>query len=576
MKIAEKLYTQGYISYPRTETNIFPKELNLQPLVEMQTADQSWGNFARRVLDQGINPRQGKKTDQAHPPIHPTKYASLAQLSSDNERKIYEFVVRHFLACLSQDAQGYETVVEIDIADEQFVASGLQIVARNYLEVYPYDRWSDRSLPQFEEGQKFEPTSIRMDEGQTSPPQLLTEADLIALMEKHGIGTDATHAEHIETIKSRSYVGVQDGDGRFLPCSLGMGLVQGYDDIGITLSKPNLRADLEADLKRICDGVRNPKDVLKEQVDRYRAAFVQVAAQLEKIDQALSTYFNEQPREARTLHPGGDGQPAAKYCTCPHCQLDMILRRKKGDQNQVGGFFMSCMGYPQCKSAIWLPNSVRAVEVDPRTCPTCSSHPHLLRMTFVEGSYAPLYPDVYTGCIGGCDSDLNQALGIRPPSAGYSDSSRTSSTQSNANGSSHPAPRPTNSAAPWNGQRNAAPRPPPAAPRPPPAAPRPPPAAAAPPMNRSADADDSSIVCGCNEPAVLLTVINCWLFGLRVIEFLGVSGSQRRQQQRPSVLQMRKEPRTRQLRFLPLVRCGCLERRSTTSSQTPSAATGAG
>jgi DNA topoisomerase III len=560
MKIAEKLYTQGYISYPRTETNIFPKELNLQPLVEMQTADQSWGNFARRVLDQGINPRQGKKTDQAHPPIHPTKYVSLAQLSGDNERKIYEFVVRHFLACLSQDAQGYETVVEINIADEEFVASGLQIVARNYLEVYPYDKWSDRSLPQFEEGQKFQPTSIRMDEGQTSPPQLLTEADLIALMEKHGIGTDATHAEHIETIKSRSYVGVQAGDGRFLPCSLGMGLVQGYDDIGITLSKPNLRADLEADLKRICDGVRNPKDVLKEQIDRYRAAFIQVAAQLEKIDQALSTYINEQPREARTLHAGSDGQPAAKYCTCPQCQLDMILRRKKGDQNQVGGFFMSCMGYPQCKSAIWLPNTVRAVEMDPRTCPTCPSRPHLLRMTFVEGSYAPLYPDVYTGCIGGCDSNLNQALGIRSPSAAPA----TSSTQSNGNGSSYPAPRPTstNSAAPWNGQRSAAPRPPPAAP--------------APPMNRSSDAEDSSIVCSCNEPAVLLTVMSCWLFRLRVIELLVVAGSQGREQQRSSVLQMRQEPRTRQLRFLPLVRCSCLQRRSTTSSQAPSASSSAG
>ena len=88
-----------------------------------------------------------------------------------------------------------------------------------------------------------------MEEGETSPPNLLSEADLIALMEKHGIGTDATHAEHIETIKTRQYVGVQN-DGRFLPCSLGMGLVQGYDAMGIALSKPNLRAELEADLKR--------------------------------------------------------------------------------------------------------------------------------------------------------------------------------------------------------------------------------------------------------------------------------------------------------------------------------------
>ena len=43
MKIAEKLYTSGYISYPRTETNIFPKNMNLRQLVEAQTPDNRWG-----------------------------------------------------------------------------------------------------------------------------------------------------------------------------------------------------------------------------------------------------------------------------------------------------------------------------------------------------------------------------------------------------------------------------------------------------------------------------------------------------------------------------------------------------
>ncbi|KAJ8967382.1 hypothetical protein NQ317_018526 [Molorchus minor] len=106
MRIAERLYTQGYISYPRTETNIFPKELNLVNLVEQHREGARWGPFAARILNEGgPTPRQGKKSDQAHPPIHPTKYA--ANLAG-NEQRLYEYIVRHFLACLHKDAKGFK------------------------------------------------------------------------------------------------------------------------------------------------------------------------------------------------------------------------------------------------------------------------------------------------------------------------------------------------------------------------------------------------------------------------------------------------------------------------------------
>nr|KAF6398760.1 DNA topoisomerase III alpha [Molossus molossus] len=85
MRIAEKLYTQGYISYPRTETNIFPRDLNLTALVEQQTADPGWGPFAQSILERGgPTPRNGSKSDQAHPPIHPTKYTSSLQVGVPN------------------------------------------------------------------------------------------------------------------------------------------------------------------------------------------------------------------------------------------------------------------------------------------------------------------------------------------------------------------------------------------------------------------------------------------------------------------------------------------------------------
>jgi DNA topoisomerase-3 len=62
------------------------------------------------------------------------------------------------------------------------------ITELNYLEVYPYEKWNAKEIHIYRPGQTFEPTSIEMTDGETSPPQLLTEADLIALMEKHGIG----------------------------------------------------------------------------------------------------------------------------------------------------------------------------------------------------------------------------------------------------------------------------------------------------------------------------------------------------------------------------------------------------
>ncbi|CAF1452102.1 unnamed protein product, partial [Adineta steineri] len=288
MEIAEKLYMKGLISYPRTETNIFPSEINLNPLIQNQIGDQRWGAFAQRVLENGPHPRNGKNTDKAHPPIHPTRYPD-GQLTEE-ENKLYELVVRHFLACVSKDAQGDETTIKIDIANEKFHASGLIIRERNYLDVYIYDKWSEKELPHYQLNQTFYPSKIEMVQGETTAPQLLTEADLISLMEKHGIGTDATHAEHISKIQERLYAKM-NSERRFEPENLGLGLCEGYDKMGHALSKPYLRAELESQLKAICEGRADPAEVLRDQIDKYRQVFIVTAAQIQKLDDSMSKYF---------------------------------------------------------------------------------------------------------------------------------------------------------------------------------------------------------------------------------------------------------------------------------------------
>src|SRR6266850_13017 len=127
-------------------------------------------------------------------------------------------------------------------------SSGLSIRERNYLDVYPYDKWSDKELPDFEEGATFVPSVCELRDGTTSKPSLLTEADLVGIMDKNGIGTDATIAQHIDTIINREYVVPRmEGSVKYLvPSTFGIGLVKGYNDIEFerSLSKPQLRREV--------------------------------------------------------------------------------------------------------------------------------------------------------------------------------------------------------------------------------------------------------------------------------------------------------------------------------------------
>jgi DNA topoisomerase-3 len=233
-------------------------------------------------------PRNGPHNDQAHPPIHPVCYVAPATLNH-NEKRVYEFITRRFLACCSEDAVGETTTVNLAYGDEGFHANGLIVIARNYLDVYPYDKWeSSQQLPRFVVDETFEPTEATMTDGKTTSPGYLTEPELIALMDVNGIGTDATMADHIAKIKEREYVftrpkgrtaaggaegadapagrgrgrGRGRGGGRggaaagrggggggveeFVPSSLGLALVESYDAIGFenSVSKPFLRKEV--------------------------------------------------------------------------------------------------------------------------------------------------------------------------------------------------------------------------------------------------------------------------------------------------------------------------------------------
>ncbi|KAI1126665.1 DNA topoisomerase [Nemania abortiva] len=345
METAEGLYNKGFISYPRTETDRFDPGMNLRALVQKQTQSHAWGDFAQNLVDGGFQqPRQGRNDDKAHPPIHPITFAAPTALN-DKEKKIYEFVVRRFLACCSEDAKGVATNVDIIYGEESFHAHGVVVLERNYLEVYVYEKWTGSvQLPKFTVGGMFEPTEALMTEGKTAPPNYLTEADLIALMDANGIGTDATMAEHIQKIQERDYVrtvprtsrpeeeandseggqpaesgrggrggrstrggrgrGGQGGRGgaatangrggimEFIPTQLGVALIEGFDRMNFetSLGKPFLRKEMELKMKAICEGRTTKEVVLDESIQQYRHVYMQSQQKLSVLKAACRQY----------------------------------------------------------------------------------------------------------------------------------------------------------------------------------------------------------------------------------------------------------------------------------------------
>ena len=121
LRIAESLYLMGYTTYPRTESTDFSENFDFKAILNEHTDHPEWGNFARNLLKNGHNrPKKGVDAGD-HPPITPVACAQYGELSED-EWKIYSFITRSFLGCISSDATYDACAVMVECGGEQFKA----------------------------------------------------------------------------------------------------------------------------------------------------------------------------------------------------------------------------------------------------------------------------------------------------------------------------------------------------------------------------------------------------------------------------------------------------------------------
>ncbi len=374
MSKAEELYNQGYISYPRTETEKFRPEFDHHTLIQsFQAVAGEFGDYASRLLmnNNFQNPRAGQNDDNAHPPITPAKAVDPESIADPIQRKIYSLIVQHYLACCSRDAVGRETELSLKIASEEFVAKGLMIIEKNWLEIYqPWERWStgQGELPKVAVGSRIRPTTLLMKDGRTNPPQPISEAELIAQMDRNGIGTDATIATHISTICDRRYA-EKDGNQCFHPTKLGIALVEGYNSMGYQLNKPDLRRDMEAECSAIAAGRKSKDSVLVPVLAKMLNVFKKANEEANKLDVAVARHFQKlgSNNDYVLLQPN--------FSHCGTCNEMMALKQHSGG----GGQGYKVLHCSTCSQAYMMPKYHQQVfaakkqgaQDEPLTCPIC-------------------------------------------------------------------------------------------------------------------------------------------------------------------------------------------------------------
>ena len=257
MRLAEDLYMDGFISYPRTDNTVYPSSLPLQELVTSLVRIKDF-SAAAGLLDSPLQPTRGKKETTDHPPIYPTQ-AVYPNALDGPKRRVYELVVRRFLATFSPPMVTESTRADIEAGSENYFVRGSVVVDPGYAGIYTYARSSDEEIPKLEEGQELvlegDPWII---DKETQPPSRLSQGKLIEMMEERGLGTKATRADIIQKLYSRGYV----YNNPPIPSETGISMYEAFSKYVPEMATPEMTAQLEAEMDQIASGEMTRESVV--------------------------------------------------------------------------------------------------------------------------------------------------------------------------------------------------------------------------------------------------------------------------------------------------------------------------
>ncbi len=349
LDIAQNLYSEGSISYPRTSSQKLPKQLGFKKILEALKKQKDYTKLAEKILKTSLVPNEGKKTDDAHPAIYPTGVTP--KKLKEREEKIYDLIVKRFLSVFAEPAKRETNTIIIDIKGEEFITKGTVTIYKGWHEFYsPYVKLDEVELPQVNVGDTVDIDKIELLSKETKPPNRYTQSSIIRALEKKDLGTKATRASIIETLFTRGYV---VGENNIEATELGIRTADTLVKYSPKIVDEELTRHFEEEMERIRKKEKTGEDVIKEAKGVLNKIIDVFKKNEEKIGSELSSANQEAIKIATTLgkcHNCNDGE--------------ITIRRGKF------GRFAACNKYPDCKTTFNLPRTGIVKPTD-KTCETC-------------------------------------------------------------------------------------------------------------------------------------------------------------------------------------------------------------
>ncbi len=358
LEIAQNLYTQGFISYPRTSSQKLPQQLGLKNILQQLGKQQAYAVLIKRLLSQKtLQANEGKKTDDAHPAIYPT--GIVPEKLASREHKIYDLIVHRFMSVFGEPALRETMRVTLQIKKEPFIVEGTRTKEKGWHIYYePYLKLAEVELPKFTQGETIDLKKLELLAKETQPPKRYTESSIIRALEKTNIGTKSTRAQIIETLKDRKYVSAGNS---LTATSLGIATVETLQQHAPKILDEALTRRFEEEMEDVRCEKRKEDEVLHEAEKVLRVILKDFKKEEAVIGKELGESERLRYAEENTL---------GECLSCKKGQL--LMRRGKFGQ------FVGCTQYPECKQTFALPKN-QMVKPAHKACVECQYPTVLVR-----------------------------------------------------------------------------------------------------------------------------------------------------------------------------------------------------